>query len=205
MSSPVQLSDLDLATEALDVDLALIRKNDTTDYKITVALLRKIDIPGLPVLPNPVQPTDLMIVSQGGDNCQIPFSDVGFVGGTKAWFFQSTAPTGWTIVPNTGDHLLAVVGGSTYSTGGTAQGTWQQVNHALTIGEIPSHTHTITKTKENTGSSNNLGPRRGINVEDNADPAMRICTSNATGGGGGHNHGNTWRPLANVGLICEKS
>ena len=45
MTSPVQLSDLDLATSADDADLALIRKNNTTDYKVTVQLLRDINIP----------------------------------------------------------------------------------------------------------------------------------------------------------------
>lgn len=206
MSSPVQLSDLDLATTADDADLALIRKSDTTDYKVTVAVLRNIAVASLPNLPSNAQLTDYMLINQAGSNCKIEFGKVGFLVGTKMWFFTGAAPNVyWEIEPGTGDTLLAVKGsGGTYSTGGNVQGAWQQQDATLSISQIPAHTHTLTKTKDNTGTSNNLGPVRGKHVEDDVNPNFRVCTTNSTGGGAGHNHGNTWRPLASVGVICIK-
>lgn len=203
MSSPVQLSDLPAASVADDADLALIRKDNTTDYKTTVAILRKINIAGLTAIPTPAQPTDKMMISQTGTVYRIDFGSVGFTQGTKMWFYQNSEPVSpayWQIVPNTGDTLLGVKGGGTYSTGGVTAGTWQQVDHTLTVDEIPAHTHTvacyfaITNFFQNTGKSA-VG---GGNASSNA-------TSSSVGGGQGHNHGNAWRPLASVGLICQKS
>ena len=37
---------------------------------------------------------------------------LGFPTGTKAWFFQNTAPIGWTIDATVTDDLLAVKGGT---------------------------------------------------------------------------------------------
>lgn len=207
MSSPVQLSDLDLTVTAADADLALIRKNNTTDYKVTLQVLRNINVPGLPPLTSSPGPTDLLIVSQGGVNSQCNFGSIGFTVGTKIWFHMNSVPVSslfWQIVPNTGDTLLAVRGGSTYTTGGTNQGTWLQTDATLTTAQIPSHTHRILKTKETTGASNNLGPARGKHPENDAVVANRYATSEATGGGGPHNHGNGWRPLSAVGIICQK-
>lgn len=209
MSSPVQLSDLDLATVADDADLALIRKSDTTDYKIVVSNLRNINMAGLAVLSTPPTAVDLMMISQAGTNRQAFFGSVGFIVGTKMWFYQGTAPNGasplyWQIITNSGDRLLAVVGGSTYVTPGAAQGTWTQANHTLTTAQIPSHTHRILKTKEPSGSSNALGPARGKVVENATPTTDRYATSEATGGGGAHNHGSTWRPVANVGILAQK-
>lgn len=207
MSSPVQLSDLDLATVANDADLALIRKSNTTDYKITVQALRSINIAGLPSLSSAAQPTDLMMISQGGVNSKIDFGSVGFTIGTRMWFYLGAvpvSPTYWQIVPNTGDSLLGVRGGSTYVTGGVQAGTWTQANHTLTIAEMPAHQHFIHKTKEPTGSSNNLGPARGKDPEDSSTIAFRFALSEPTGGSGPHNHGDTWRPMASVGIVCEK-
>jgi hypothetical protein len=196
----VQLSDLDLAGTADDADLALIRKADTTDYKVTVQTLRAINISGLAVLPAPAQDVDLMMISQGGTNCQIPFSQVSFIVGTRMWFFDGTPPnSAWEIVPNTGDRLLACANGSgTYATGGTMVGTWQQANHTLTIDQIPSHFHPITRMQ-----GNNVKSGTGAKVWFESGPST-IKNTEAVGGGNFHNHGNTWRPSANVGIICIK-
>ena len=67
----VQLSDLDPAGSADDADLALIRKGGTTDYKVTVALLRQISMSGLPIVTGNPAATDLMMLSQAGTNRQI--------------------------------------------------------------------------------------------------------------------------------------
>lgn len=208
MSSPVQLSDLDLATVADDADLTLIRKDNTTDFKITVQAMRNIAVASLPNLPTPAQVNDYMLINQSGTNCKIEFGKVGFTQGTKMWFYSGAPPNVyWNTVPNTGDRLLAVKSASgAYQNSGnsTSLDLWQQKDTILTEAQIPAHTHTLTKTKATTGSSNNLGPCRGKHTEDDSNPAFRVCTTNATGGSQGHNHGNIWRPAASVGLICEK-
>lgn len=206
----VQMSDLDLAVSADDADLTLIRKSNTTDYKVTVQLLRNINIPGLPVLAVSPGATDLLIVSQSGTNCQCNFGSIGFVLGTRMWFYQASAPNGiapifWRIVPaQTGDKVLAVRGGTTYTTAGISQGTWTTANHTLTGAEMPSHTHLIRKTSQTVGAPNNSGPLRGQRPEHNTPTLLNFATSEPTGGGQPHNHGDTWRPYAYVGLICEK-
>ena len=71
---------------------------------------------------------------QGNDARFIPV-------GTKMWFYQNTAPTGWVIDSTPADAILAVKGGSAaYNVnGGMAAGTWTHPTHTHTG---PSHTHT---------------------------------------------------------------
>ena len=80
-------------------------------------------------------------VCQGNDGRFIP-------AGTKMWFYQNTAPTGWVIDSTPADAILAVKGGSAaYNVnGGMAAGTWTHPTHTHT-GPLhthtgPSHTHT---------------------------------------------------------------
>ncbi len=146
----------------------------------------------------------------------------------KIWTHQNTAPTGWSIVSGTTDALLACKGGSNaYNTsGGTQAGTWTQPNHShginnhthstgahtLTISEIPSHTHTISR----------IFIESGVHAfQSGAGTAPQSVQTAATGGGGSHNHGNTgsngpgftnaaasaatYRPDANVGIVIERN
>jgi len=75
-----------------------------------------------------------------GTACQ--GNDARFIpAGTKMWFYQNTAPTGWVIDSTPADAILAVKGGSAaYNVnGGMAAGTWTHPTHTHTG---PSHTHT---------------------------------------------------------------
>jgi len=82
-----------------------------------------------------------------GTACQ--GNDARFIpAGTKMWFYQNTAPTGWVIDSTPADAILAVKGGSAaYNVnGGMAAGTWTHPTHTHT-GPLhthtgPSHTHT---------------------------------------------------------------
>lgn len=154
---------------------------------------------------------------------------------TKAWFHQNTAPTGWTIVDDVNESLLACVkqgsgAGTTYTTGGSEQGTWTQPNHVhatsghtLTTDEIPAHTHYVSNTDVGSvGDEYKLGASGTtyINKEGwSGDYAYTLTGSGTTptigptsaaGGGQSHTHGNTgngatantWRPLAKGGIIC---
>ena len=150
--------------------------------------------------------------------------------GTKMWFYQNTAPSGWVIDANPSDAVLAVKGASgAYNVnGGQQAGTWTQPNHAhtgpshthttgdctLALTQIPPHDHTYGRQMFGVaaemygagGAGHNDGP---------------IRTTSRSGGGQPHNHGATgaagtgdtsasataatWRPLAQVGIICVKS
>lgn len=123
-----------------------------------------------------------------------------FVSGMRMWFYADVAPTGWNIVSASADTILAVKGGAqSYNvSGGNIAGTWQQPNHVLTINEIPSHNHYVI----NAG----FGPcqRGSADVQ-----ALRLdlgnINTNNVGGGAAHNHGDTYRPRASVGIICQKT
>jgi len=121
-----------------------------------------------------------------------------FPSGTKLWFYQNTAPSGWTIDTTPADAVLAVKGGSgAYNvSGGSQAGTWTQPDHTLTTAEIPAHTHTTYCPV--------AGPAYGQPAGAIPYAAYTYVTSSSTGGGGAHNHGTTWRPLAQVGIICTK-
>lgn len=117
--------------------------------------------------------------------------------GSDMWFYADAAPTGWTIQLSLGDTILAIKGGSTYTTGAATAGTWTQPNHTLTTSEIPAHTHGITPFNS------------GVAQRGTADTSVwRSNTgtgnTNTTGGGDPHNHGDTWRPAARVGIIARK-
>lgn len=209
MSSPVQISDLPVASSAVNGDLMLLRKG-LTDYQINVTAIRQLDLTVFAPVPAP-QANDLLFLQRGANVYAAFFSQVGLVQNTKAWFYQNTAPPGWSIMTGTGDKLLAVAGTSPpgYTIAGIGQGSWQQegVNGGipgggLTPAQLPPHTHIVPGGKDDAGSSLNPGmARRGRTF----DPDNPIPTDGGTGlTGSPHNHGSSWRPLANVGIICNK-
>lgn len=225
----VVLSDLPVASSADDADLTLLRKG-LTDYQCAASLIRNINVAGLPSLPSPVSGTDLMIVARGGSNYKIPFNQVGFPKGTRMWFFQATAPSGWTLVSGLGDRLIACAGNSTpYAgvSGGGSGGTWQQEGvgggspgGGLSLTQIPNHNHfaQFGQDQSNSHATYIHGAR---NPQTGGDPKFGLSPTTdpvrgMVGGKGDnanhnvygqcdpHNHGNTWRPKANVGIICSK-
>ena len=211
MSSPlqIQITDLPTAPSVSNTDYTIIRQAGA-DYKVQIGLLREIDVSAYPSINTP-SPNDLMLINRGGVNYSVRFDRVGFVAGTVFWFYQDTQPSGWQIVDGLGDSLLGVVGGSNLYQNFGLRGNWQQNGHALTIDQIPSHAHRVLKTKSTTGSSNNLGPVRGSDPDTGSFLTEPTGGQGSTGTGGPanaptvpHNHGNTWRPLANVGILCRK-
>ncbi len=123
--------------------------------------------------------------------------------GTKAYFYQNTAPAGWTLDAAVVDRMLAVKGGSAaYNTnGGTSAGDFSHIhttgNHTLSIAEMPNHNHNIYGTGGGGGA--------GSSTPSTATP----YPTSYTGGDEAHNHGNTgslatYRPYAAVGIICTK-
>lgn len=205
--SPLVLSDLPVASSAVDGDLMLLRKG-LTDYQINVSLVRAINLSVYSSLGFAVN-NDLMLIQRGASTFNIRFNQVGLVKGVRIWFYLGAAPLGWAVVPNTGDRLLAsatIVPAVKYGNGlaglnipaGSQGGTWQQLDHVLTIDEMPSHNHTFKVQSSPTG-----GNTSEVSAGKNSNVGTKTTTN--TGGGQGHNHGSSWRPLANVGIICEKS
>lgn len=200
MSSPT-IPDLPIAPSLNDSDQMLVRQPAGglgIDKKVTVQELRKINIAGLSPIPNPPNASDYFIISQGGANFQIRFDKVSFSQGTAMWFYQDAAPSGWTAIAES-DMLLAVKGGADYPTGGLTGGVWQQKNHTLTLDEIPSHTHEVEGTGTQTASGNLARGHR-----QSSGTPLQVWETRSSGGGSGHNHGDTWRPAAAVGILCSK-
>ncbi len=136
----------------------------------------------------------------------------GIISGVKMYFYQNTAPVGWTIDISVSDALIGVKGGvnAFNVAGGNLAGTWSQAghthttaDHTLTVAQIPSHTHAVYYIPNLVGIGGGPQPTSGGSY----------FNSGATGGGGAHNHGstassgtaNTYRPYAAVGIICTKS
>lgn len=162
---------------------------------------------------DPTQPSDIIKFRNYAQACRANFQaiydvvganvDIGaFPTGTKMWFYQATAPEGWSIISTLTDCLLGVVNsaeGAIYSTAGETAGTWQQAGHQLTIAELASHFHTqnyIYSVKDPSGSL-------AIQSAPIADVRGSQPTS-SVGGDQAHDHGDTWRPMAAIGIIAEK-
>lgn len=112
------------------------------------------------------------------------------------FFYSDVAPPGWTLLGAVTDTLLAVKGGTTYTTGGVVAGTWSGPPHTLTIPEMPAHFHSF-QTYQGGGGSTGVG----------LDSTFQAPVNTSTvGGSGPHSHDwTTTRPMAAVGVICQKN
>jgi len=222
MSSPVELNDLPVATVANNSDTTLLRQG-LTDYQCSVGLIRNINIPSLTAIPNGyANPTDAFMINRtlGGvpQNYKINFSQVGLVQGTQMWFYQGVVPAGWSPIAGTGNRLLAVsdspltANPQYYNSqnAGTQTGTWQQTDWTLTPAQLPPHKHQVYLGKSDTNI--NTSYVQGVVTPNSSGD--QPCTAYTSDGslsfgspllGQPHNHGNTWRPLANVGILGLKT
>lgn len=167
--------------------------------------------------------------------------------GTKMWFYQNVAPTGWVVDTSITDAVLAIRGGtSSYNvSGGSRAGTWTQPNHLhtgpshthtgpshthatsghqLTIAEMPAHTHSIEQSYPTSGfsslplasnGSQTYNPddavttSQGLNAShshgDTAASGTGATSASGTANTGASATAATWRPMAQVGIICTKS
>lgn len=206
MSVYVQLQTLPQIASASISSAGYTHYNDgTTDFRMTIAQAQAILINALVPLGRPPQPSDLMMVQPSSllPSCQVYFGQVGFASGTICWFYQATAPTYWQIT-GVGDSLLAVAtlsGTSPYKVaGGIQAGTWQQTGVSLTIAQMPAHNHGIN-TKTHAGDSSDSCVAQASTSGDSTIKSQPIQNN---GSGAAHDHGLTWRPLANVGILCQK-
>jgi len=196
----IQIQNLPSASSPLNGGAYAIIKDGLQDKKATITQLREIDVSAFTNMASTPVASDLMIVGRGSSTFKTLFSNVGFVTGVTSWFYQAVAPSGWAIIPGLSDCLLAVQGGSVYvNPGSGANGGWMQTSHVLTVNEIPAHTHNVRGRGAQEASGNKV---RGYQPGDSSPDY--IWPTQAAGGGQGHNHGDTWRPLAAVGIVCRK-
>jgi len=138
-----------------------------------------------------------------------------FPSGTKQWFYQAAAPTGWTIDSTLGDRVLAVHGTSPYSGstgGGQQQGGWtiSGLTHAHTHNVyVTASTRTGTVLQSSSASQTFIrtaGSQRSwadnVTTTTAAERYKRettysISTTAVSADG-------NWRPAANVGIIASK-
>lgn len=154
--------------------------------------------------------------------------------GMNMWFYANVAPTGWTLLTGVSDAILSVKGGtSAYNvSGGQQAGTWAQPNHLhdLAHGHTQNaHNHQIydyvsSPASQVYNSSGNLvnmtrntgGSNIGWVVQVDGEPDYVLpfdaytsnstpTINNASGNTGASSTANTYRPLANVGIICTKN
>ena len=127
-------------------------------------------------------------LTSAGAIAGLPSGDIP--SGTKMWFYADSAPTGWTLDGTPSDELLAIKGGTTYTTGGTTKGSW-------------THGHTASSS----GSGSSGGPSNNAhNVGGGGEPSpgvdhihgISVSVSTTV------NDNTTMRPKARVGIICSK-
>jgi len=171
----------------------------------------------------------LIMVFYDGTNFQIAISTplTGVLtgnAGTKAWFWQNTAPVGWTIDASAADAVLAVKGGANAynANGGTQQGTWTQPNHTHTTGDVtltaaqsgfPGADVNVKATNAHDEMSGGGVSGGYIYTAGDGAGGSSVYSISSQGASQAHNHGatqggataNTWRPLAQVGIICTKN
>jgi len=119
--------------------------------------------------------------------------------GTIMLFYQPAAPVGWTQIADDDNSMIRMVSGAG-DVGGAFGGTDSPINyahvhttaaHALTIAEMPAHTHDI---RFNLGahydsSSTNFGSGAGGAVV--TQPTLDLRASETAGSGDAHTHGDT--------------
>jgi hypothetical protein len=215
MSIPVTLPDLNFPSVSPIPSNALLHINiGLTDFKATLAQIQAIDMTSLSAIAQ-VENTDLMMVMKAGGATptgKVYVQQVGFGIGIKMWFYTDTIPnTSWQALAIS-DALLAIKNtsgsGAYYTTGGSTSGIWQQENVAngniiggINIDQIPRHNHTYS------GGPSGLAELRILYESTQSGSTL---TSSSVGGRSSdglanpHNHGNTWRPLAAVGILCIK-
>lgn len=127
--------------------------------------------------------------------------------GTRTVFNQAAAPLGWAIDNTVQDNGLwvtnNVTGGGVQNSNtafsGFLTGAWSTAGHALTVSEIPPHTHNVPVTLVNAGGSGQGLAGGGVSGSE------AFNSDSGTGGGGAHTHTNSaaWNYIACV--VAQKS
>lgn len=126
--------------------------------------------------------------------------------------YRNDQMDGWVIDTSVTDKIIAVKGGSTYTTGGVTAGSWTLPSFALTTSHIPAHTHGAignhvhaVRTQRSTDSTIGVsgGTQGAPAAHDIAGAALAAGghTHTSVGSSNAHSHGATYRPAAAVHTI----
>lgn len=185
------IDELDTKVQAFDFSAAAISYDNTTSGLTATNVQAAID-------------EIAAAISNLGDASSLSkaqLKDYAFATSVRMAFLNATAPLYWTLNAAYNDRVLR----ASNSGGGTAGGNWvisgyDVAEHALTIAQIPPHTHSYTQA-DFIGSQGGAGQGRA-----NAENQPR--TTGSAGSGQGHTHGltfdGTWRPAFYNTLICDK-
>lgn len=212
MLPPITIPELSPADPIDPANDYVILRQGLNDKKATISQISNLQLGDNDLVPGDVLASDVLLLGRyvspvSYDNYIVPVQKIGFVKGTICWFYMSTAPLYWETVPNTGDAVLATRAGNinqTYGAAGVRVGTWQQEDHTLTLQEIPPHTHRVDLGGDSTDTVSSANSAR---MSKNIKSRKFRTGDGSTQGlaGLGHNHGDTWRPQAVVGILAIKS
>lgn len=109
----------------------------------------------------------------------------GIPSGTKMFFYQASAPTGWTQDTTHNDKALRVVSGAGGGSGGSLSLSAATTGgHTLTISEMPAHNHVVSPVTD----IRVTGTSAGLEYDTVADNEPYSFSTQNTGGDGSHNH-----------------
>ena len=230
---PITISDLDPADPIDFTNDQIPIRQGLSDRRVAPSQLQNFRLQDFAVLSSPINSNDRILIGRaaGGGSYTNMITDprrLGFLTGVRMWFYStaSGAPLHWKSIPDIGGRVLAIQGGTQAYANSGLQGTWQQTGTTLSIQQIPNHNHFFaigsvegrserqgkwglaTKSRAaavpnpfGTDAVNN--PGRGI-VGAYQDP-INSGEHNNYGSCLAHNHGDTWRPAAAVGVLCQKT
>ena len=121
---------------------------------------------------------------------------VGMAAGSKVWFYNNAAPTGYTFDSSLNDRVLSIT--STEADGGATTGTWTIAG--LTNGVTGSgggHSHVISRVTQFAFGSGSLGAVTSVSTPTGVESAHTHPGSTITADG-------TWRPASARGIVCTK-
>jgi hypothetical protein len=129
---------------------------------------------------------------------------------TILWMYLNAAPPSWKVLATGADMVLGVAGGAeAYDVDGgnpDSVADWQREDHVLSAAEIAAHLHGAgtlqPKIRESGGGASDRGYTANLCTASITHGSITGSTA-STGGGGAHNHGNTWRPKASVGKLFQ--
>jgi len=130
-------------------------------------------------------------------------SGSAFAAGTRMLFDNDVAPTGWVRDVGINDVVVRIVSGARADGGSWTVSGLTASGHALTIAEMPAHTHPAPG-----GAAFSTTDPLATQVS-GAGPGGTAAATDTTGGGAQHTHNvasnATWRPLHRDMILCQKT
>lgn len=207
MLPPITIPELDPASPVDPDNDQLVIRQGLNDKKVSPAQISSLRLQAFPSINRPLVQTDVLLIgANNGDGTYTNYranpARLGFLNNVTMWFFtdDNAAPLYWTVVPGAGDRVLAIKGGANIYSNAGFNGGWQQADHTLTVDQMPKHRHSVDGAGAESASGNLV---RGYRQSSGRD--SKPWETKSAGGTQPHNHGNSWRPAAAIGVLCQKT